>query len=956
MVNEDENKCFSISFRTPVSDSTGVPHIMEHSVLCGSRKYPIKEPFVQLIKGSLQTFLNAMTFPDRTCYPVASCNVQDFYNLVDIYLDAVFFPNCLRDPLIFAQEGWHYELDKVDNPLTYKGVVFNEMKGSFSSPDQVHALRGERLLFPDNAYWHESGGDPVDIPNLNFEQFKVRSTQLVWRSLTVSSSSLQEFHDTYYHPSNAKIWFSGNDDPVKRLEILNDYLEQFSKKKIDSEIDQQKFFSEPKKIVDAYAAGEDDKTFASLHWLLSEDHLDIKTQLALSFLNHLLMGTPAAPLYKRLTDSNLGESVVGGGLDDSMRQPTFHVGLKGVESQNAGKVEGIIIEELERLAKEGFSQDAIDAAMNTIEFSLRENNTGRYPRGLSLMMRANEAWNYERDPIENLQWEEPLQELKDQLASGKDVFGELIKTFLLGNKHRITLEMQPDTEMAAKKLKTEQEKLAQIKAEMTEQDLQEQVQLTKILKERQEKPDSPEDLKCVPLLKLSDLPKEAQKIPTEVRQEGSVTYLTHDLFTNDILYFTLALDMTSLPEELLPMVPLFCDCLTEMGTKKRDFVQLIELIGQKTGGVSASSLVTSKRDSEEPVAKMLISGKAMKDKIGDTMDIIKEILLSAKLDDKERFKQMVLETKSGLESSISRAGHSFAVKRLAAQQCLADAVNERMSGISYITFIRDLVQRVDQDWPSVLQQLEECRRYLICTNNCTVNMTADKETISEAQPHVDALLSALPSPSLEKQKWNVLLPAENEAFTIPTQVNYVGKGVNFFKATDFKVHGSSSVVTKHLFGTWLWDRVRVLGGAYGCMTSLDSQSGVCTFVSYRDPNLMESIKAYEDAANFLKTTEMDEDALVTAIVGAIGSVDAYQLPDAKGNTAMVRHFVGITDEWRQQRRDELLGTTKEDFVRFGEKLDALKGDQARVVAVTSAEKAEEINKEKPGFWKIHKII
>lgn len=733
-------------------------------------------------------------------------------------------------------------------------------------------------------------------------------------------------------------------------------MDQFSKKEVNSAIEPQPLFNEPKKIVEPFAAGETDKNFVSLNWVLSEEPLDIKTQLSIAFLNYLLLGTSAAPLYKRLIDSDLGETVTGGGLEDSIRQPLFSIGLKGVDSANVGNVENVIMEELRRLEKEGFTSNAIDAAMNTIEFSLRENNTGRLPRGLSLLFRIMDAWNYERDPIEHLKWEEPLKDLKKQLARGEDVFRPLLRRYFLENNHRVTLELRPDSELESKMKRTEEEKLSKIKSGMSTTEIQEQVKLTEALKRRQETPDSPEALKCLPTLKLSDIPKETTKIPTEVQQEGSTTFLTHDLFTNDILYFTLAMDMGTLPSELLPMVPLFCESLTEMGTQKNDFVELTELIGRKTGGLDVSYWVSDKRGSENPVAKIMITGKATKDKIGDMMEIAQEILLLPKLDNKERFKQMVLETKSGLESAISSGGNRFVMRRLAAQACQADAVSEQMSGIAYLSFIRDLVDRIDRDWESVLRQLEQCRKFLIQSANSIVNFTADERTMDRAKPIVDNLLSALPSVQHPQQRWDVLLPAENEVFTIPTQVNYIGKGLHLYRDTDYQYSGSSTVIEKHLFATWLWERVRVTGGAYGCHAQLDPQSGFFEFCSYRDPNLMETVSIYDKTSEFLKTIQLDDDALTKAIIGAIGSVDAYMLPDAKGHTAMIRHFLGITDEWRQARRDELLSTSAKDFVEFGKTLEALQTDKAKVAAVTSLEKAEAVNKANPGFWKIQKIL
>ncbi|MBA0698192.1 hypothetical protein Goari_021695, partial [Gossypium aridum] len=525
--NDDENKVFGIVFRTPPKDSTGIPHILEHSVLCGSRKYPLKEPFVELLKGSLHTFLNAFTYPDRTCYPVASTNSKDFYNLVDVYLDAVFFPKCIEDFQTFQQEGWHYELNDPSEDITYKGVW-------------VWAL------FPDNTYGVDSGGDPLVIPKLTFEEFK-------------------EFHRKYYHPSNARIWFYGDDDPSERLRILSEYLDMFdaSTAPNESKVEPQKLFSEPVRIVEKYPAGDGGdlkkKHMVCLNWLLSDKPLDLQTELTLGFLDHLLLGTPASPLRKVLLESGLGDAIIGGGVEDELLQPQFSIGLKGVSDDDIPKVEELIMSSLRKLAEEGFDTEAVEASMNTIEFSLRENNTGSFPRGLSLMLRSMGKWIYDMDPFEPLKYEQPLLDLKARIAEegSKAVFSPLIEKFILNNPHCVTIEMQPDPEKASRDEAAEKENLEKVKASMTEEDLAELARATEELKLKQETPDPPEALKCVPSLSLHDIPKEPIRIPTEVGDINGVKVLQHDLFTNDVLYSEVVFDMSSLKQELLPLVPLF---------------------------------------------------------------------------------------------------------------------------------------------------------------------------------------------------------------------------------------------------------------------------------------------------------------------------------------------------------------------------------------------------------------
>ena len=561
VVNSDENKTFGVTFRTPVSNSRGTPHILEHSVLCGSRKYPIKEPFVELIKGSLNTFLNAFTYPDRTCYPVASANLRDFYNLIDVYLDATLHPNCIRDPQIFAQEGWHLELEEPSQPLTYKGVVFNEMKGVYSSPDSVNGRVTQNVLFPDTSYAKDSGGDPADIPDLTFDEFKA-------------------FYESYYHPSNARFWFYGDDPADERLRLLSAYLDEFEAREVDSTVHLQKLWDQPKKVVEKYAVGEADesmdeepKSFVSLNWLLTEEPLDLETELGLGFLNYLMLGTSASPLRKALTDSGLGESLIGGGVEDELCQPIFSIGLKGVKQEDADKVDALVMETLERLEKEGFAASAIEAAINTIEFSLRENNTGRFPRGLSLMLRAMSGWIYDRDPFRPMKWHDDLSAFKARLESGEDVFSPLIRKFLIDNNHRVTVELNPDERLGKELEDAEKARLERERQTIGEEGISGVIDATRVLKEKQETPDAPEALSCVPSLSVADIPKTVTPVPTTVSTSASgVTTLSHEIFTNDVVYLDVAFDLKTVPQELIHLVPLFCRSLTQMGTDKESFI------------------------------------------------------------------------------------------------------------------------------------------------------------------------------------------------------------------------------------------------------------------------------------------------------------------------------------------------------------------------------------------------
>lgn len=942
--NDDENKVFGIVFRTPPKDSTGIPHILEHSVLCGSRKYPLKEPFVELLKGSLHTFLNAFTYPDRTCYPVASTNTKDFYNLVDVYLDAVLFPKCVEDFQTFQQEGWHYELNNPSEDISYKGVVFNEMKGVYSQPDNILGRTAQQALFPDNTYGVDSGGDPKVIPKLTFEEFK-------------------EFHRKYYHPGNARIWFYGDDDPNERLRILNEYLDLFdtSPASSESKVEPQKLFSNPVRIVGKYPAGKGGdlrkKHMVCLNWLLSDKPLDLETELTLGFLDHLMLGTPASPLRKILLESGLGDAIVGGGMEDELLQPQFSIGLKGVSEDDIQKVEELVMSTLKSLAEEGFNSEAVEASMNTIEFSLRENNTGSFPRGLSLMLRSIGKWIYDMDPFEPLKYEKPLMALKARIAEegSKAVFSPLIQKYILNNPHCVTVEMQPDPEKASRDEAVEREILEKVKAGMTEEDLAELARATQELRLKQETPDPPEALKSVPSLSLLDIPKEPIHVPIEIGVINDVKVLRHDLFTNDVLYTEIVFDMSSVKQDLLPLVPLFCQSLMEMGTKDMDFVQLNQLIGRKTGGISVYPFTSSVRGKEYPCSHIIVRGKAMAGCAEDLFNLVNCILQEVQFTDQQRFKQFVSQSKARMENRLRGSGHGIAAARMDAKLNTAGWIAEQMGGVSYLEFLQALEEKVDQDWIGISSSLEEIRKSLLSRKGCLINMTSEGKNLMNSEKYVSKFLDLLPSSSsVEKTTWNGRLSSENEAIVIPTQVNYVGKATNIYD-TGYQLKGSAYVISKYISNTWLWDRVRVSGGAYGGFCDFDTHSGVFSFLSYRDPNLLKTLDVYDGTGDFLRQLEMDDDTLTKAIIGTIGDVDAYQLPDAKGYSSLLRYLLGVTEEERQKRREEILSTSLKDFKEFADAIEAAK-QKGVVVAVASPDDVDAANKEHPNFFQVKKAL
>lgn len=901
--NADENKVFGVSFRTPPADSTGVAHILEHSVLCGSQKYPVKEPFVELLKGSLQTFLNAFTYPDKTCYPVASANLADFRNLTDVYLDAVFFPRITE--AIFQQEGWHLEAEEENSPLTYKGVVYNEMKGAFSSPESVLGRHCLHALFPDTVYGLESGGDPKDIPSLTYEAFF-------------------KFHADYYHPSNARFFFWGDDPEEERLAQVGAVLAPFSALKIDSHIPVQPLLAAPRTVTVPFAASaEDDKGMAVMNWL-GPEVTDIELGLGFRMLEHILLGMPASPLRRALIESGLGEDIAGQGLETELRQLTFDVGLKGMDVKDSPTMEALILSTLTDLADKGLPPDSVEAAVNSIEFALRENNSGRFPVGLSVMLRALTTWLHEADPLAPLAFETPLAAIKKRLADGEPYFEGIIRQWFLDNTHRVTVILTPDTGLEEADKREEADRLAAIDRAMSPAEKRTAVATAKALRLWQGTPDTPEALAAIPRLGVGDLPRANALIPT-IRHTVGAPLFFHPLPTAGIVYADVCFDLAGVPEPLLPLLPLFGRALLEMGTTKRDFVDLNMGIARKTGGMDADTFFLSHARDARPVARLCLSGKVAPDKVADMFGLMREVLTECAFNDKERFLAMVLEEKARQEHGIIPSGHMVVASRLRASLSPAGRLSEATGGIEALFALRALVTRVEKDWESVLADLIFLQNRIVTRSGLALNITAlpkQEEELCEQAAH---LASLLPQGTPRAPNWQSRPPCPAEALLMPAQVNYVGKGINLF-ASGYRWHGSASVIMKYLRTGYLWDRVRVQGGAYGCVCALDRMNGAFFMVSYRDPNILPTLEVYDAAARHLAGHRLGKEELDAAIVGAIGEVDTYLLPDAKGSAAFTRHLSGDTVERRQQLRDEILSTTARDINAFGEALEAFSRD------------------------------
>ena len=938
--NDDENKVFGITFRTPPKNSTGVAHILEHSVLCGSRKYPLKEPFVELLKGSLKTFLNAFTFPDKTCYPVASQNTQDFYNLVDVYLDAVLHPRI--SPHIFQQEGWHYELESIDAPIGYKGVVFNEMKGAYSSPESVLAEKSQQVVFPDITYGLDSGGHPREIPKLTYEEFK-------------------DFHRIHYHPSNAWVFFSGDDNPEERLRVVNEYFKDFDSMPVDSCVPLQGPMDKPiwQKVpfpgspLDSEDSQGPPRGMVTLNWLLPETR-DTTLCLTFQILRHILLGMPGSPLRKALIDSALGDDIAGIGLETDLRQMYFSVGLKGILPENAQQVEALILNTLHKLAAEGIDRDAIEASLNTIEFRLRENNTGSFPRGLVLMLRSLTNWLHDEDPILPLKYEAPLQEIKSLLQTKPDIFENLIAKHFLDNPHRVNLLLHPDDTLAAAMEAEEREELDTVRRTMSREQLEALVANTSALKRLQETPDAPEALATIPRLKISDLDKENKKTPVTIIGEKEGTIFFHDLFTSGIAYLDLGFDLHQLPQSYLPYFRLFGRTLTEMGTHKEDYVKLSQRIGQKTGGIQPQLFSSSVHGQGEASIRLFVRTKCMMHQVDDLFSILSDLLHSVRFDNRERFRQMLMEEKARQEHKIVPAGHQVVNTRLRSHFSEADWASEHMGGASYMLFLRQLSNRLEESWPEILEIFEDMRRTLLNGKTMLFNVTLDADNWSRFKPSLSEFIHSLPAFEGSSISWKPSHPFAFEGLIIPAQVNYVGKGIDLFDL-GYLSHGSTQVIAGYLRNSWLWERIRVQGGAYGGFCLFDRISGVFTFLSYRDPNLLKTLETYDKASQFLREVPLSKEELEKNIIGAIGTLDAHHLPDTRGYLSMLRHLIGDTDEKRQQMREEILNTSINDFRAFAEMMEALK--EKGIVKVLGSETAlKDLEEAYPGRFQIKRLL
>ncbi len=891
--NDDENKVFYIAFRTPPADSTGVAHILEHSVLCGSREFPVKDPFIELAKGSLNTFLNAMTYPDKTVYPVASCNDKDFANLMHVYLDAVFYPNIYQEERIFMQEGWHYDMAAPEDELTINGVVYNEMKGAFSTPDDIVEKEILNSLYPDNAYGCESGGDPDIIPTLTYEQFL-------------------DFHRRYYHPSNSYIYLYGNMDIEEKLAFLDErYLAHFDELPIDSTIIRQEKFTEPRVLQKEYPVmeGEDLKESTYLTYnICMGTSTDAKLYIALQVLDYALCTAQGAPLKQALLDRRIGKDVYSV-METGILQPYFSVIAKDAEAGQQAEFVQTIESILTELAAQGIDKRSLAAGINYYEFRYREADFGSYPKGLMMGLQAMDSWLYDdSSPFMHIEANHTFALLKEAMNDG--YFEELIRQYLLGNPHKSILKVVPKAGLTASKdlkLKTE---LAAYKATLDPEKTAKIIAAAEALEAYQEEPSSFEDLQKIPLLARADIRKEAVGFVNEAQDVGGTTLLFHDVFTNGIGYLKFIFDIKALPQEFIPYLGILKTALSLVDTDNFSFTDLYNEINICTGGIQSNvNTYVDAKDITQYKAVLEVRVKFLYDNMPKAFELVEEILLRSRFQDSKRLYDIIAESKSKMENAMSGSAHSLAMMRALSYFSQTAGLTEQITGLPQYRLLKELEEHFDEKKSDLIHKLATLVTYLFREENLLVDYTATLEGCNGLAEHVAAFKKKLYRSPIDAMPFAISLQKKNEGFMTAGQVQYVCRAGNFI-AKGLPYTGALRVLKVMMGYDYLWNQVRVKGGAYGCMCGF-TKSGDSYFVSYRDPNLSRTIDVYEKAADYIKHFQGDERSITQFIIGAISDLDTPMTPSAKGAYSLSGYMTGLTLAEMQRNRDELMEVDQE---------------------------------------------
>ncbi|HOQ40671.1 MAG TPA: insulinase family protein [Smithellaceae bacterium] len=936
----DRENLYAIGFRTPPEDSTGLPHILEHSVLAGSEKYPLRDAFKELIRSTMQTFINAFTYPDKTVYPVASQIKADFYNLARVYTDLVLRPRMLRET--FLQEGHHLEFavpGNIESDLIISGIVYNEMKGVYSSPDSLMYKDIQENLYPDSIYALDSGGNPDVIPELTYEQFR-------------------NFHRKYYSPTNARFFLYGDIPTSDHLQFLKEMLDGFDRMEVDSSIKSQPFFPAPRHVSGTYPVDQGEsianRTAVNLAWMLAENK-DFETALLLEILSGLLVGSAASPLRKALIDSELGEDMTPvSGIESDLKQLMFCAGLRNVQNKDIPKIEKLILEALEKIVEKGFDRELVEGILHQVEFHGKEISRGSYPYGITLMGNVFQTWLYEGDPLAGLDFAKAIERIRNLWTDDPQIFQKMTRKWLVDNPHRLLAVLEPDPDFSRKNEEKIKQKMAALKNGFSREQLLEIDEQAARLKAFQAETDSPEAAASLPKLRLSDIPRQVETIPTEHKVLSSVPVLEHDLFTNGIAYVDLAFDIAHVSEDLQPYLPLLGKIMGGMGAAGFTYDEMSRRIALHMGGFGYDLTAGFLADATDTWQKMIFSFKALYRNVPEAIHTVCDILFAGDLDHEARMRDLIAERKNGLQSSVVPSGHAFAKRAAGAALTLPAYRDEQWHGRTQLRFVQQQSDNSDSVRKNLREKLEQLKSIIFTRNNLIINLTAEASGLELARENIGRLLAKLPQGQrMEKPDQPVLVPV-SAGIAVPTQVSYVARTMKTPAYND----PSSAILllaSRELSNSYLYKHIRVQGGAYGGMSSFDSTLGIFSFLSYRDPHIAETLNVFQEAQKFYAEHDMAPEDMEKAIISALGALDKPLDPSGRGYVAMIRHFVGVTDQMRQSFRDRIFSATphkvRETLAGYFEK-----ASRSKAVAVFAAqEKLNEANKQMTDKLNLEKL-
>ena len=932
--NNDDNKVFYIGFRTPPEDETGVPHIIEHTTLCGSKKFPVKDPFIELAKGSLNTFLNAMTYPDKTVYPVASCNDQDFKNLMDVYLDAVFNPNITKYEEIFKQEGWHYELTDKDDELKINGVVYNEMKGAYSSPDEVLSSQIYRSLFPDNTYSKDSGGNPEYIPKLTYEAYL-------------------DFYHKYYHPSNSYIYLYGDMDVVERLVWLDkEYLSLYDYKKVNSEINKQPAFDEIKNVEAQYSITMDDsqenKTYLSYNRVVG-DTLDEMLYQAFDVLDYALVSSPGAPVKQALIDAGIGDDVYGS-YDAGILQPVFSFVAKNANASQADEFESIVENTLKEVVKTGINKEALLAGINSSEFKFREADFGQFPKGLLFGLNCLDSWLFDdMKPFIHLECLGTFAKLRK--AVDTDYFEKLIQEYLLDNTHGSSVTVKPKRGLGNEREEALAKELSDYKASLSDEEIKKLIEDTEHLKKYQEEPSSDEDLRKLPMLTRADMKKNAMPFSNIEDELLDVKVVRHDIESNGIDYISFLFDAGDFAQSELGYLGFFTNALGLVSTERYSYTDLANTTNIYTGGISTGTASHPDiKDRNNFVFKFEVKLKVLEKNLDKALELMEQMLLTSDFTDTKRLGELVAQIKARLQANLSSSGHLVAAMRSMSSFSRYALYQDELKGVAFYRSICRIEKELSESPKSVSDKLAAIAKKLFARNRMLISFTGNNEAYGNAKPSLEKVIAGFDKMSAVGNQAEVHFNTAKEAFIDASQIQYVAKTGDFI-CEGYEYTGALRLLRVILSYDYLWINVRVKGGAYGCMNTF-LRSGESYFVSYRDPNLSDTLDVYDRIPEYIKSFSPDERDMTKYIIGTFSALDTPMNPEAKGSRSLSAYLEGITYEQIQKERNEILNAQPEDIRRLADLVEAvLKKDSICVIG------NENMIKESAGlFENVEKLI